>query len=647
MANYLFNKYNVAFGPWSNESISYSSGGQGGTEVWGFSDMPVWTGNEYSGGGWGPKGKGSSYWSASGGGVNATSASKTYGSWSGSQDGPTYYYNYTDYTRTRSVSPTTLAQTGIVGTINQYPANGYGHDGFWYIRTGIENSPIITAPNGGESVNELFTITFSDSKPKTGIRYQIQLSLNNGASWKDIIALTDVGVSSFVYNFINEPSTSTAKVRVRAYDGQNYGAWDESNGVFTIQHNVAPTMPTNLSPNGVIIDRTKTQRLTWKHNDDDAQSKAVIEWRLQGTTTWNTLTSIGSEQGYYIDANTFPTGQIEWRVRTYDQQSLVSPYSSIAVFSSAEPTTAPTILLPTSPVNISRPVIKWSGVEQASYQVLIEDALGETVWDTGEIISGNKAITTGIDLLNGGTYKIKLRIKDSSGLFSTFVDTTVVISYTPPPKPNVSSFINQAGIQFVIENPAPDGTEPNLLENEIYKQIDEKWVRIATNIISIYTDYALASQEAVKYRIRALGENGTYSESDVVNVIAPKLRGVYLHDVQDPEMTIHHYKLDGIDGKSEELQREHAFRQFAGRKKLAIEYGVFVEYQRRVTLNLVRDEIGRKRLIQFLEEGSTLLYRDGRGRKFYTALPTLPMDDVFYGNDVSLTFTEIDYREEV
>lgn len=643
MANYLYNKYNVAYGQWSGEVMEYSQGSTG-SQFFGYYNQPTWDGSRYFSNDSSYLMSPTSHWYF---GNTFVSAWKTYWSFMGYVGEGSATYSTTTYRRTRSASPTTLVQSNLVAPMNAYPVSGVHSDGFYYIRTGIENAPIITAPNGGESVNELFTITFNDSKPKTGIRYQIQLSLNNGGSWKDIVSLTDVGASSFQYNFINEPSTPTAKVRVRAYDGQNYGAWDESNGVFTIQHNVAPTMPTNLSPNGSIIDRTKTQRLTWRHNDDDAQSKAIIEWRLQGTTIWSVSTSVGADQGYYIDANTFPTGQIEWRVRTYDQQSLVSPYSSIAVFSSAEPTTAPSILMPTSPVNISRPVIKWAGVEQASYQILIEDALGETVWDTGERISANKAVTTGVDLLNGGTYKIKLRIKDASGLFSTFVDKTVVISYTPPPKPIVSTFVNQAGIQFVVDNPAPDGTEPNLLGNEIYKQIDDRWVRIATNIISIYTDYALASQEVVKYRVRALGDNGTYSESDVINVIAPKLRGVYLHDVQDPEMTLHHYKLDGADGKSEELQREHAYRQFAGRKRPTIEYGVFANYQRRVTLNLVRDEIGRNRLFQFVNEGSTLLYRDARGRKFYTTLPTLSMDDVFYGNDVSLSLIEIDYREEV
>lgn len=643
MANYLFNKYNVAFGPWSDEATEEYTSWVGSSGLFGYSSV-TWDGSTYVGKDGAFYGAGSYVWGISN---ELTFAERRSGGPTGYINGPSSEYRWTRYFRTRTVSPTTLAQTNIVGTINQYPANGLHNDGFWYTRTGIENAPIITSPNGGETVNEGFTIIFSDNKPKTDIRYQIQLSLNNGGTWKDIIALTAVGATSHQYNFKDEPSTSIAKVRVRAYDGQNYGAWDESNGVFTIQHNVAPTIPTNLAPSGTIIDRTKTNRLTWKHNDEDAQSRAVIEWRLQGTTTWNTITSNGAEQGYYINANGFPLGQIEWRVRTYDQQNLVSPYSNIAVFSSAEPASAPIIIRPASPVSIPRPLVMWSGVAQASYQIVIEDGLGVVVWDTGEVVSGNKAVTVGVDLLNGGTYKIKVRLKDSSGLFSTFVETTVVISYTPPPKPNVTTFTNQSGIQFVIENPTSSGTQPNLLANEVYKLVDGSWVRIATNILSIYTDYAIASQEVAQYRVRALGENGTFSESDVINAVAPKLSGVYLHDVQDAETTIHHYKFDGQNGKSESLQREHAYRQFAGRKRPVIEYGAYANYQRQVTLNLVRDDIGRERLFQFVNDGSVLLYRDGRGRKFYTTLPTVAINDIWYGNDVPLTLIEIDYREEV
>lgn len=645
MANYLFDKYNVAFGSWSGEVHTYSpNGGSTGPQFWGYYEQPFWNGDAYVNTELSRLMNPQTHWSASN---YATSSSKTHWKFNGYTSEYSATYDLTAYSRTRSASPTTLVQTGIVGTINEYPIHGYHSDGFYYIRTGIENKPLVTAPNGGESLNELFTITFTDNKPTAGIRYQIQLSLNNGVSWKDIIALTAVGATSYPYNFINEPATSTAKVRVRAYDGQNYGAWDESNGVFTIQHNVAPTNPTNLTPSGIIVDRTKTQQLTWKHNDDDAQSKAVIEWRAQGSPTWNTITSNGSEQHYYIAANTFPTGQIEWRVRTYDQQSLVSPYSVVAVFSSAEPTNAPSILSPTSPVSISRPLIKWAGGAQASYQIVITDALSVTVWDTGEVTSGNKARTVDVDLLNGGTYTIKLRIKDAGGLFSSFVETIIVISYTPPVKPIATIYKEIAGVGFVIDNPPNSGTQPIVLENEIYKWVNDDWMRIAKNLTSVYTDYTLASEESVRYRVRAIGENGTFSESDVIETVAPKLVGVYLYDVQDPEMSLHHFERDGGGGRSDDLQREHAFRQFAGRSRPVIVYGAFSNYQVRVSIKLMRDEIGRNRLIQYVNDGAILLYRDGRGRKIYTTLPTLPMIDAFSGNVVDLEFTEIDYREEV
>ena len=157
MANYLFDKYNVAFGPWSGESVSYSSGSTA-KEFFAAENEPVWNGSYYQASTY-LKSYCGSFWSPNNGELFA---SKTY--WSHNSN---CQYSTTTYQRTRTATPTTLVQSGIVGTINQYPANGYGHDGFYYIRRGIENSPIITSPNGGESLNELFTITFSDNKPKT------------------------------------------------------------------------------------------------------------------------------------------------------------------------------------------------------------------------------------------------------------------------------------------------------------------------------------------------------------------------------------------------------------------------------------------------------------------------------------------------
>ncbi|WP_134682576.1 fibronectin type III domain-containing protein [Brevibacillus migulae] len=67
-------------------------------------------------------------------------------------------------------------------------------------------------------------------------KYQVQLSTNGKGSWKDLIALTAAGVTSYLYDFSAEPETNQAFVRVRGYDGQAYSPWDESNAAFAIQH---------------------------------------------------------------------------------------------------------------------------------------------------------------------------------------------------------------------------------------------------------------------------------------------------------------------------------------------------------------------------------------------------------------------------
>lgn len=513
------------------------------------------------------------------------------------------------------------------------------------------NKPLLTSPNGGESLNSLHTVTWSpatdiDTNQPT-LRYQLQLSTNNGSSWKDLVALTPPGAISNIYDFINELETSTAKIRVRAYDGTSYSEWDESNGVFTIQHNIAPSTPNNLSPSGIVIDRLKTQRLLWKHNDspNDIQSKADIQWRSQGATLWQNIESNGPDQEYFIAPNTFPNGQIEWRVKTYDAAGLQSPWSNNAVFTAAEPTSAPTIIQPGTLVNVARPVIEWTSPSQASYQIIIEDALSTIVWDTGEIESSVKARTTGVDLINGAAYKMKIRIKDGGGLFSSYVERAITVSYTPPAMPIVETFNGQSGIAFSISTPVPSGTQPNVIGNEIYKKIDDQWIRIALNLINSFTDYAVASEESVQYRVRAIGDNGTFKETEVLQVVAPKLNGVWLHDVLDPGMTIHRFKYyrDISDSRSS----EHAFRQFAGRNKPTIEHGAYAEYNLSVELNVLKRDGDMNRLEAFNRNRSTLLYRDARGRKFYTTIPSLPSSDVFYGNTIKLDLMEIDYSEEV
>lgn len=497
--------------------------------------------------------------------------------------------------------------------------------------------PTVTSPNGGESINESHEISWSVPVGSEGdaLTYQIGLSTDNGSTWKSIA--TEISGNSYIYDFSNEVESSQALIRIRAINAGIFGGYGYSEGVFTIQHNTSPTIPTNLTPSGVTIDRLKTRQLSWQHNDspNDVQSKAEIEWRHQGEGLWNTITSNGPDTEYFLHPLTFSNGQIEWRVKTYDVAGLESPWSNVAVFTASEPTNAPTIVLPTSPVNVSRPVISWTSASQSSYQVLIENSLGTVVWDTGEITSEVRARTAGIDLINGGTYKIKVRVKDGSGLFSSFTEKTIAVSYTTPAKPIGRTEVNtsQNGIEILFTNPIVQGA-PSVIRNEVYKRVNDAWLLIARGDIDSYTDFAVASGVEYAYKVRAIASNNTYSETETLwgEVI---LLSPFLSSTSD------HYTwvdLKHVTATEKQRSRNRSLNQFVGREYPLAEFGGAKAMQLACEwISMDKDEVNR--FYALIDREETLLYRDQQGRKEYLTVDVTSETESHAGALFRISFT--------
>lgn len=195
-------------------------------------------------------------------------------------------------------------------------------------------SPTVISPNGGEVWDAQHDITWSD-----GDLVDIELSTDDGGSW-DRLATNHSG-TSFTYDFSGEPSTTSARVRVRNKDNDgNASAWDYSDANFTIQHNVAPNAPALDNPvGGATIDRTVTNRFSWTFSDPDSgdsQSKYQLQARVQGTTTWTYDVTVTTSATYRdIAGGTFAAGEWEWRVRTWDAAGEVGPYSAATPFVAA------------------------------------------------------------------------------------------------------------------------------------------------------------------------------------------------------------------------------------------------------------------------------------------------------------------------
>jgi hypothetical protein len=506
-------------------------------------------------------------------------------------------------------------------------------------------SPIVTSPNGGETWKDAHTIQWNAATDPEGssLRYQIQLSTDNGSTWSNIVSLTSPGVTSYPYDFSNVPDTSLAKIRIRAYDGELYSEWDESDGVFTIKHNVAPLIPSNLNPNGGIVDRTIVQRLSWKHNDDNVQGKALIEWKLQNGVSWNTVEVNSSNQYNDFSPGFFPAGTIVWRVKTFDQYSLESPYSDIIAFESVEPTNAPVI----SPISaaVSRPTVQWSSLGQIAYQIIVTDSNNNTIWDTGEVTSTNKARTVGVSFENGGTYTVKVRVKDATNLWSDYESQTITVSYTPPAKPIIG--VNKADGHLVIDihNPVPTGTQPSVIGNDVFKKIDGNWVMIAENIFYQYRDYEVGSGKAYEYMVTAHGDNET-STSSTSAIGSVKLHGVWLHQITDPEASVYHFKYDG-GGRASQWEVESSRMMFKGRKYPVIETGEMHNDLVSFSLTLTSED-ERIALENLVYSHSMLCYRDGRGRLVVGMITRLPLEDEIWGGQTtSLEIIRVDYKEGV
>ncbi|MHC8516768.1 fibronectin type III domain-containing protein [Sporosarcina sp. ITBMC105] len=531
----------------------------------------------------------------------------------------------------------------IVAEEGTYPDNG-SSGGYWYVKERPAQNPSYLIPNGGESWNGVKSIGWD--VPAQGLNYKVELSLNNGQTW----SIIDNGItaSSTSFDFSTVAETSLAKVRVSAYDGALFVGQVESAGVFTIQHNVAPNAPSTISPKGTIVDRTIPQELVWRHNDpnpNDLQSAATVRWRAQGDATWTTVNIVGQSQRYVFSANTLPAGNIEWMVQTADQQGLTSPWSSVAVFSAAEPTNTPTIIQPGDTVSVARPVIQWASGAQQMYQIVVEDSLGAIVWDTGNVISTAKARTIGVDLVNGGRYRIKVRIMDGGGLYSSYAIKDVLVSYTPPAKPVVNAYSADGFIAFNIESPQPTGTQPTVESYDVFKMINNQWVRVAFNVITAFNDYHVKSGESYRYYFKALGDNGTTSTSDSI-VASTTFSGAWIHAVRDAELTLFNFKYNGT-GYEKEYEPDSAVMQFAGRRSPVVRFGPAEEHSLTVRIQSREGMEDMDVLRRFVNARETVCYRDEDGNLLVGHILNLRIDKNYRVSSANVTFLETDFNEEV
>lgn len=513
------------------------------------------------------------------------------------------------------------------------------------------SKPSITFPNGGETLNGVINLTTNPAtdveSPQSELRYQWAIF---DGTW-NYLPLTNNGVTNVTVNLDDYRESSVARVGVRAVDPEGeYGAWDYSDGVFTIQHNIPPLQPTELYPRGgITIDRSKIQRFSWRHNDQDNQSKYDIQWRLQGNSVWNVISGIDTQEFYYFPSNILPLGIIEWRVRTYDQGGLVGPYSATSIFKATDPSEKPNIISPIDLGSIAtaNPTIQWSSVDQVEYQIEIYN--GNTLhWSYGAL-SKNRAQTVLNDLENLTSYEIRVRIRKQDGLWSDWDIINVTTAFIPPPQPilEINSDNENAMIIINIQNPLPTGDEQEADKNVIYRRelgVDE-WIKLKDDIEvnGSFIDYTPASGRVYQYMVEAWSENDTYIASAIYesNIL---IQNVILSSTSDYSVNV---SLEWNPSKSFNYGFDVTLMSFQGRKDPVAEFGSSETFDGSLKYT-IRSYEELMSFINLLERKDTLLYRDSRKRREFVTINGCSVDDVNPSKyEVSFNMNRVYFKEDI
>jgi hypothetical protein len=521
------------------------------------------------------------------------------------------------------------------------------------------NTPNITYPNGGETVDKSITLKWTGSDPDgDSLKYTLAYKEGDGSAWQ----YKDVGYGTTQYTFDTSgwAEGSSAQFAVKASDGQEWSGYDYSSK-FTINHNKAPSAPSQLSPvNGDLFNRNDVIRFSWKHNDDGAQAGYRLAWRTISSSgvvgDWVYVPNASSfsnttNQYYNMPASTLPFSEIQWTVKTKDQQGLESPYATHQQFKASEPTNAPTILKPASQslISTTKVTVEWSSLNQLEYELELYDTNGAQLW-TGSGTGSTKLKEIPYELENNKWYEVHLRVKDSESLiWSAWSTQAFGTSFDPPMKPSVTA-TEEAGEGVInVFYSAGTGTEATHIEAQRreYTPTDSApWITIHKDLSldGSFLDFTPASGVNYEYRVKAVNANNkTSTNSDPILVMVEFTQTLIqeAHNLESVMVLPYAYSRSG------DFKVDSALNKYAGRRDPVREYGENEEK----TLSIeweVDTYFELQQVFDLLRRRDVLLYRDSNGRRHWMTADSFDFQDKnVKGFILSMTMTQTSYEEDL
>ncbi|RQV92578.1 MAG: fibronectin type III domain-containing protein [Calditrichaeota bacterium] len=335
-----------------------------------------------------------------------------------------------------------------------------------------------------------------------------------------------------------------------------------------------------------------------------------------------------------VNGNTY-----EWQVKTWGQATTGGTYgdgssdwSDTAEFI-ASSVPAATITDPTNTVDYgySSLEVDWTYTQPESKNQIqyicklysSSDVLLETKNVNSTIPSGNND-TAVFDyvLENSTTYKIKLRVKSSDGLWSDETEVEFDTDFYVPPTPTIELELDEdiGGINITITNPSSTPPEVDAVYNKVYRSIDGgDWELIpGLNEVSLnttVTDYTCGIGNNNNYYVQAISEipsSANSSESD----LDVHMTGYYF--LNGGNGYGDYIKLRGDTSLTEKFGRETVTKKYHGRK-YPVKYQS-EKLERVITFSCDLPIEDYETLKNIIETIGNHFYRDYTGRWFQCAV---------------------------
>jgi hypothetical protein len=295
-----------------------------------------------------------------------------------------------------------------------------------------------------------------------------------------------------------------------------------------------PNIPLLVSPiNTAMISSGDDVLFQWVFSDPDAGA-TQSRWQLEAKPTGGSVAvnkDVSSKATSWLETfTTFTVGNWEWRVRTYDQTPLVSPWSAWEPFSVVTPATPPVITAPANGavITLGTAAVNWSVTNQDVYELRRVLASDRTVLYTTGAVSNSTTRTHTLTFPdNHQSERIELRVRYNN-VWSVWVAVNVSTDFLGPMTPTlvVTPYDDLGWITVAITSPAPTGGRPPSTGFDVWVRVisgrpegrrpvaPADGIRIVTTTALIYNDDAAASEVPYEYRVRAIASNQTSTWSE-------------------------------------------------------------------------------------------------------------------------------------